>query len=1410
MIKNVFIFGIIALLIPLSACVKTESLQRLTVHAVWEGTPSTRTAIQADGKTVWWSPSESINLFYGSAYGGKFTSTNTEPAEEAQFTGTLIALSGYSADANIPEFYWAIYPYQESNAFDGNSVTLTVPAIQQAASGTFANNLFPAIAKSSNTNLLFHNVCGGAVFVVATEGIKSVVFQSIGGEPLVGKVKVSLDTDGIPVIDEVSGGSSVVRVNAPDGGTFETGTEYYAVFLPQTLSEGLSITYEKDGASAVAKIERSVVVHRSLFGAITNLDEIAFTPVEVPLTEVDLGLSVKWANLNLGAARPEDAGAYYAWGEVTTKESFHWGNYLWSDGVDGLGYPLNITKYNRIDHKVYLANTDDAASVQLGGKWRTPTEKEVSELLEQCTWTFVSNYEGTGISGYQVTGSTQESIFLPLSGWYRFDAPTTLRTPNQSAGYWVSRRDSEPNAALQLYLEADATHTVVANMRSNGYSIRPVSGEWIAVSAVSLNHETLQLTEGDTESLTATITPSNAMCDVIVWASSDEFVVTVEEGVVTAHVAGTATITAISPENGESATCAVTVSPLVIPVTSVTLDRTSVPMTEGDNVTLVATVTPDNATSRTVSWESSAPGVASVDQNGKVTAVSAGTATITASAGGKSATCAVTVSPLVIPVTSVTLDRTSVPMTEGDNVTLVATVTPDNATSRTVSWESSASGVASVDQNGKVTAVSAGTATITASAGGKSATCAVTVSPLVIPVTSVTLDRTSVPMTEGDNVTLVATVTPDNATSRTVSWESSAPGVASVDQNGKVTAVSAGTATITASAGGKSATCAVTVSPLVIPVTSVTLDRTSVPMTEGDNVTLVATVTPDNATSRTVSWESSASGVASVDQNGKVTAVSAGTATITASAGGKSATCAVTVSPLVIPVSSVTLDRTSVPMTEGDNVTLVATVTPDNATNRTVSWESSTPGVASVDQNGKVTAVSAGTATITASAGGKSATCAVAVSPLVIPVTSVSLDRTSVPMTEGDNVILVATVTPDNATSRTVSWESSVPGVASVDQNGKVTAVSAGTATITASAGGRSATCAVTVSPLVIPVTSVTLNRTSVPMTEGDNVSLVATVIPDNATSRTVSWESSAPGIASVDQNGKVTAVSAGTATITASADGKSATCAVSVVEKIIAITLSPNVSSSLTGRTFVSGDRAGAYVVDAGSSLIASGNRYDNVRLDYSTTWTASQDMSWKNKSTGATVYVYTPFGSVSNASAIAFNTIADQSAESSFKASDFLWGKTTVSTPTESTVSVPVKSIMGELVATLQPGDGFTAESLAAANVEMKLLGLKTSATVNLSNGAVTANGSGVTVTPFKSGSQYRAIVVPQTIAEGTNLFQVIVDGVTYTQSAACTIESGKQTTLTVTISKSSSGINIKIGDWESDGQDHGGIAH
>jgi uncharacterized protein YjdB len=249
----------------------------------------------------------------------------------------------------------------------------------------------------------------------------------------------------------------------------------------------------------------------------------------------------------------------------------------------------------------------------------------------------------------------------------------------------------------------------------------------------------------------------------------------------------------------------------------------------------------------------------------------------------------------IIGVLGVTLDRGSLTVDVGGTGTLVATVEPDFATDKSVTWSSSDETVATV-ANGVVTGVSDGSATITVTTvdGGFEATAAITVKTAV---TGVTLDQTAVTLEIGETVTLVATIEPANATNQLVGWTSGNEDVATVD-DGLVTAISAGSATISVITldGSKIASCEVTVTEASIAVTGVTLDQQTLALEPGGTATLVATVAPDDATDKSVTWSSSDNAVATV-ADGVVTAVADGTCTITVTTtdGGLTATCAVTV-----------------------------------------------------------------------------------------------------------------------------------------------------------------------------------------------------------------------------------------------------------------------------------------------------------------------------------------------------------------------------------------------------------------------------------------------------------------------------------------------------------------------------------
>ena len=244
-------------------------------------------------------------------------------------------------------------------------------------------------------------------------------------------------------------------------------------------------------------------------------------------------------------------------------------------------------------------------------------------------------------------------------------------------------------------------------------------------------------------------------------------------GIPTADGTFNFTVTATNAYGSDSKEFTLTIDQQgTIHVTSVSLDKTSLELTEGGTDTLTATITPNNATNKNVTWSTSNASIATVN-NGEVTAVSAGTATITATADGKSATCTVTVTAATVPVTGVTMNKTSTSLYVGDTETLTATVAPDNATNKAVTWTSSDSAVATVDQNGVVTAVAHGTATITVTTedGNYTATCTVTVSrystgggPTTYAVTAPDVENGTVrvsPSRASRGTTVTITVTPD-------------------------------------------------------------------------------------------------------------------------------------------------------------------------------------------------------------------------------------------------------------------------------------------------------------------------------------------------------------------------------------------------------------------------------------------------------------------------------------------------------------------------------------------------------------------------------------------------------------------------------------------------------------------------
>ena len=424
--------------------------------------------------------------------------------------------------------------------------------------------------------------------------------------------------------------------------------------------------------------------------------------------------------------------------------------------------------------------------------------------------------------------------------------------------------------------------------------------------------------------------------------------------------------------------------PEVKKVTGIKLSQNKAQLNKWNKLNLEFTITPADADNKEVVWTSSDSSVARVDNYGSVLALKDGVATITVTTkdGGFTDTCEVTVGnggvPETVKVTEVDITNNSLFLNAGETTQLSVVVKPDNATNKKVEYSTTNANVATVDANGLVKAVGEGRAYIYAkSADGPSDSVYVYVRkaapqpPAEVKVTNVSVDRRYLTLEEGENYTLTATVSPADATNKTINYSSSDSRVATVDANGNITAVKAGSAYIYAkSVDGPYAYSYVTVKaketpqpPAEVKVTNITLDTRYLRLDAGKKYELNYTVYPYNATDKTLTWTSSNENVATVE-NGVITAIGRGSAYITAtSTNGVQTSCYVDVYGEAKPVkvTGIYFSDRQLGLKVGETKAASVLFTPNNATNKSVTYSSLNSSIARVDENGNITGVRPGT-----------------------------------------------------------------------------------------------------------------------------------------------------------------------------------------------------------------------------------------------------------------------------------------------------------------------------------------------------------------------------------------------------------------------------------------------------------------
>ncbi len=627
------------------------------------------------------------------------------------------------------------------------------------------------------------------------------------------------------------------------------------------------------------------------------------------------------------------------------------------------------------------------------------------------------------------------------------------------------------------------------------------------VKEVYFEETTVLIEKGETDTLTPVVLPEEAYNKSVTWRSADETIAVVDSaGVVTAVGLGNTDIIATTVEGRLEATCRVNVPGIVLNDTVVRVCA--------DKYVVVSVNRYPTDWKEKITWSSDNPAIANVnaEDDGGLTArivgINTGSATISADMNGRIVTCTVHV---MKPVESISLDQKLIELAIGGEATLTPTILPENAINTEVIWTIDNSDVATVS-NGRVVAYGLGQAIVTATTvdGGKYTSCRVN-------VPGITLDHQEINLNRHDSIELTAKVYPSDAP-QAVTWASNNEAVATV-VDGKVKAVGGGDAIITASANGHSTSANVHV---WIPVYGVSISPATIVLSLDGSKELKTVFNPIDAMNQSVTWENSNPDIISVDATGRVTAKGVtGNAFVTAitAEGNYSATAEVIVQQLIESISLPS--QLSIDLNTTD--TLRPTVLPENAAYKGVLWSSDNEDIATVDENGVVSAVGYGTAHITAQAEYGDVKTVV-----TVHVPGIELDIQGAVLIESGKITLTPTIYPINAVNQEVTWTSLDENVATV-LKGEVTAHAAGETKIVATILNTEYrdTCDILVTGVNISNTTLTLKRF-----ELFSLSAMAHEVEDYE--EILEWSSSDTTTVLVDSIGRVLPIRFGEAIITA------------------------------------------------------------------------------------------------------------------------------------------------------------------------------------------------------------------------------------------------------------------------------------
>lgn len=595
----------------------------------------------------------------------------------------------------------------------------------------------------------------------------------------------------------------------------------------------------------------------------------------------------------------------------------------------------------------------------------------------------------------------------------------------------------------------------------------------------------------------------------------------------------------------EGAAAAVSVVDIEKKVTSVNIaGNTSVYV--GENINLDAEISPSDASNKTITWTTSDKAKATVDSTGKVTGVSAGTVTITATASnGVKDTHKITIKEKSIPVEKISITGATNVMV-GENTKLVASITPSNATIKTITWATSDKTKATIDSTGKVTAISAGKVTITATANnGVKATHNITIKEEsnekdVEEVSIKGENKVSI----NNSIQLIANVLPDDATDKQIIWSSSDEKIAIVDETGKVTGKSIGEVEIIATASnGIKAVHKIEIIEDTndIEIKSLTIKGENCVKIE-EEIELQVETEPSDIKNVVINWKSSDEKIAIVEENGKVKGISEGTVIITATtSNGIVSTHGINVYKTEkndkIDVQHIIINTEKNEIKIGDKIKLETKITPENATNKNLIWISGNPEIAEIDENGILTGKKAGKTIIIALTNNmKIASFEVEIlEENKINVENIKINGEKNTIEIDEEIELSASIEPENATNKDVIWISTSDEIIEINKKENKLIVKGkkeGNATIIAVTENlKIAAYSIEVKDKVqeiINVEEIKIESEKNKIKVNEKIKLEAIITPENATNKDIIWISGDENILEVDKDGYVTGKKSG------------------------------------------------------------------------------------------------------------------------------------------------------------------------------------------------------------------------------------------------------------------------------------------